>query len=80
MASRQQRNRRHSQIKSPSEEWPEKMKLSQAHKFLGISFATMSNLVSRGVVAVENDPLDRRVRLVKRADLEAILRMRTSSE
>lgn len=77
MVSKGKSHRRHSQLKSRSEKWPEKMKLSQAHKFLGISFATMSNLVSRGVVAVEADPLDRRVRLVKRADLEEILRMRT---
>lgn len=77
MVSKRQSRRRHSKLKSRSEKWPEKMKLSQAHKFLGISFATMSNLVSRGVIAVENDPLDRRVRLVKRADLEEILRIRT---
>jgi hypothetical protein len=77
MVSKRKSCRQRSQLKSRNEKWPEKMKLSQAHKFLGISFATMSNLVSRGVVAVENDPLDRRVRLVKRADLEEILRIRT---
>jgi hypothetical protein len=58
--------------------WPVKMKLSQAAKFLGISSSTLSNLVGSGKISVEDDPLDRRVKLVKRADLEEILHRRTS--
>jgi ribosomal protein L12E/L44/L45/RPP1/RPP2 len=53
------------------------MKLSQAAKFLGISPSNLSNLVSSGKISVEDDPLDRRVKLVKRADLEEILHRRT---
>ena len=52
------------------------MKLSMARKFLGVSFSTVSNLVGSGKLAVEYDPLDRRVRLVKRSDLEEMLRHR----
>jgi Helix-turn-helix domain len=58
-------------------EWPEKMKLSEASKFLGVSMSKMTNLVGSGRIAVEDDPLDRRVRLVKRSDLEELLLRRT---
>lgn len=59
---------------SPNKELPEKLKLSQAHKFLGISFAKMTSLVTSGILPFEEDPLDRRVKLVKRSDLEALRR------
>jgi hypothetical protein len=63
--------------KPPAKGWPVKMKLSQAAKFLGISSSTLSNLVGSGKILVEDDPLDRRVKLVKRADLEEMLQRRT---
>jgi len=62
---------------SQAKEWPVKMKLTLAAKFLGISSSTLSNLVGSGKIAVEYDPLDRRVKLVKRAALEEILHRRT---
>jgi hypothetical protein len=64
-------------FKSQTKRWPVKMKLSLAAKFLGISSSNLSNLVSSGKISVEDDPLDRRVKLVKRADLEEILSRRT---
>jgi hypothetical protein len=66
----------HSQKASQSKEWPEKMKLSLARKFLGISFSKMSYLIHKGTIKYEEDPLDHRVKLVKREDLEALLRTR----
>lgn len=65
--------------KTDAGEWPERMKLSQAAKFLGTSTSNVSNLVGSGKIATELDPLDRRIRLVKRSDLEALKRMRTGS-
>jgi hypothetical protein len=62
---------------SQAKRWPVKMKLSQAAKFLGISSSNLSNLVGSGKISVEDDPLDRRVKLVKRSDLEEILHRRT---
>ena len=53
------------------------MKLSEARKFLGVSIPKMTALVRSGRIAVEEDPLDGRVRLVKRSDLEELLRRRT---
>lgn len=64
------------QTESQVESLPVKMKLSQAAKFLGISFSAMSYMAGSGKIAYEEDPLDRRVKLVKRADLEEILRRR----
>jgi hypothetical protein len=72
------RTHKHSQADSRYEEWPEKMNLTKARKFLGISFSTMSILVGSGKLATEHDPLDRRVKLVKRADLEDLLRIRNN--
>jgi hypothetical protein len=63
--------------KGRPEKWPEKMKLSEARKFLGVSVSKMTTLVGSGRIAVEHDPLDRRVRLVRRSDLEKLLRKRT---
>lgn len=69
-----------SQVPSQEEVWPEKMKLSQARKFLGVSETKISSLVSSGRLKYENDPLDNRVKLVKRVDLEALKRQRTHLE
>jgi predicted site-specific integrase-resolvase len=62
---------------TPATQWPVKMKLSLAAKFLGISSSTLSNMINSGRIKYENDPLDNRVKLVKRADLEALLQKRT---
>ncbi len=59
-----------------SNEWPEKMRLSLARKFLGISFSKMTYLIHKGTIKYEEDPFDHRVKLVKREDLEALLRAR----
>jgi predicted site-specific integrase-resolvase len=77
MNGKRKRSSKQDQRESSSEEWPEKMNLTQARQFLGISFSTLSILVGSGKIDVEEDPLDRRVRLVKRTDLEKILRQRT---
>ena len=63
-------------VESQDKDWPEKMKLSLAAKYLGISTSNLSNLVGSGKIVTEGDPLDRRVRLVKRSDLEKLLRQR----
>lgn len=62
---------------SSTKELPEKLKLSQARKFLGISFAKMTSLINSGTIEFEQDPLDHRVKLVKLADLEALKRQRS---
>lgn len=56
------------------------MKLSEARMFLGISVSKMTALVSSGKIAVEDDPLDRRVRLVRRSALEELLHRRSKVE
>jgi hypothetical protein len=78
MSSNRTRTGKHSHAGSQGEEWPEKMKISLAAKFLGISSSTMSNLVGSGKINYELDVLDRRVKLVKRSDLEELLRRRNS--
>lgn len=78
MGSNHRRGRRSQ--KGRQTDWPEKMKLSEARKFLGVSVSKMTNLVGSGRIAVEDDPLDRRVRLVRRSDLEKLLRKRTQAE
>lgn len=70
-------HRSRSNKKSSTEKLPEKLKLSQARKFLGISFAKMTSLINSGTIQFEQDPLDHRVKLVKLADLEALKRQRS---
>lgn len=62
---------------SQDKKWPEKMKVSQAAKFLRITPSSMSNMINSGKIKYQKDPLDNRVKLVRRADLEKLLRMRT---
>jgi len=76
MSGKRKRSNAGSCTEDQIKEWPVKMNLSQAAKFLGISSSTLSNLVGSGKISVEDDLLDRRVKLVKRADLEDILRRR----
>ena len=65
------------QDSTPTVEWPVKMKLALAAKFLGVSPSTLSNMINSGKIKYEDDPIDNRVKLVKRSDLEALLRRRT---
>lgn len=76
MNGKRKRPAKPNQSQSHADKWPEKMNLSQARKFLGISFSNLSILVGSGKIAVEQDPLDRRVKLVKRSNLEKLLRQR----
>lgn len=59
-----------------AERWPEKMKLSLAHKFLKVSHAKLTSLIKAGVIPYERDPLDHRVKLIRKADLEKLKRDR----
>jgi hypothetical protein len=60
----------------PVKEWPEKMKLSLAHKFLGVSHAKLTSLVKTGIIPHERDPLDNRIKLIRKSDLEKLKRSR----
>jgi hypothetical protein len=43
---------------SQAPKWPEKVKLSWACKFSGISSSNLSNLVSSEKLSIKEDPLD----------------------
>jgi hypothetical protein len=64
------------QAEARPSEWPEKMKLSLACKFLEVSHAKITSLVKTGVIPHERDPLDHRFKIVKKADLEKLKRER----
>jgi hypothetical protein len=72
MVSRGRRGQRRAQANSRGVKWPERMSVLEARKFLGVSANKMTELLSSGL-AWESDPLDRRVKLIRRADLEALL-------
>jgi hypothetical protein len=55
-------------------EWPKKMILTQARRYLGVSFAKLTSLIKGGQIPFEQDPLDNRVKLVKRSDLDRLRR------
>jgi hypothetical protein len=55
-------------------ELPEKMPLTQARRYLNVSFTKMTALVRSGLISYETNPLDYREKLVKRSDLEALKR------
>lgn len=74
MASSRWSQHRRSKFKSRNEEWPEKMTATQAHKFLGVSQAKMTQLLSQGIISSQVNPIDMREKLIKRSDLEAFLK------
>jgi Helix-turn-helix domain len=55
-----------------SPETKRRMKLSDAARYLGISAAKLSRLVSSGELSYSVDPLDRRRKLVLVADLDQL--------
>ena len=78
MGNSRKQNDGKSQRTSQTVEWPEKMKLTQARKFLGISHSKLSTLIGSGKIKYEVTELDHRVKLVKRSDLEELKRQYTS--
>lgn len=75
MISKRQSRQRRVPLKSREAGQPEKLSVLEARKFLGVSASKMTELLSSGL-AWESDPLDRRVKLVRRADLKALLSRR----
>jgi hypothetical protein len=57
----------------------ELVNVAEARRILGISANKMSALIGSGTLPYEQDPLDRRVKLVRRADVENLMRKRTQS-
>jgi hypothetical protein len=53
--------------------------VAEARRILGISANKMSALIGSGTLPYEQDPLDRRVKLVKRADVKCLMLKRTQS-
>lgn len=74
MVSRRQSQGR-TKHKSRIKAWPEKMNVSQARKFLGVSPSKIRTLLTNDLPWTW-DPLDLRVKLIKRSDLEALLNKR----
>ena len=50
--------------------------VTEARKILGISANKMSALISSGTLPYEQDPLDHRVKLLRRTDVEGLMRKR----
>jgi excisionase family DNA binding protein len=60
------------------EEW---MTMGDAAKKLGVSRTTLRDLVKRGVITqVRDDPLDRRLKLVRRAEIDHLASQSTKKD
>ena len=57
---------------------PEYLTAKDARKNLGVSKVKMANLIKKGVIHTHPDPLDSRVKLIKKDDLAALKVNRTS--
>ena len=49
------------------------MKATEARKLLGCTRDVLARLIREGLLPTVSDPLDRRVKLVKRADVERLI-------
>jgi hypothetical protein len=54
--------------------------LAQARKLLGVSRPKMAQLIASGQLHTETDPLDARVKAIRRAEVEALLERSTKLE
>jgi excisionase family DNA binding protein len=62
----------------PRKHEPELMRVAYAAELLGVSGKTMTRMLKDGELTVVGlDPVDHRAKLVRRADVEAILRQAT---
>jgi hypothetical protein len=52
------------------------IKVTAARKLLGVSPMKMAQLIKDGFLRTFDNPLDRRVKLISRADVEALLGMK----
>ena len=52
------------------------MNATEARKILGVSANKMAALISSGTLPYEQDPLDHRVKLISRRDVENLMRKR----
>ena len=52
------------------------MNATEARKILGVSANKMAALISSGTLPYEQDPLDHRVKLISRKDVENLMRKR----
>lgn len=52
------------------------IKVSEAQKLLGVGKKKMASLIAEGTVAFVSDPLDKRVKLVRVADVERLMEPR----
>lgn len=50
----------------------EYMSVAEAREILGVSKPKMADMLARGVLMAEENPLDRRGKLIRRADVEAL--------
>ena len=58
---------------TPGNHSSELLTLSEASLLLGVSRPKMTRLVSKGLLVTQADPLDERTKLVRRADVLALL-------
>ncbi len=48
------------------------MTVGEAREYLGVGKIKMAALIKDGVLTTQPDPLDKRIRLIKRAEVEAL--------
>ena len=76
MSSRYQHTRETSSSKVMPSGGSDLMSATEARKALGISANKMAALISSGTLPYEQDPLDHRVKLINRGDVESLMRKR----
>lgn len=54
----------------------ELIKVTEAQRLLGVSKKKMASLLAEGTLPFELDPLDKRVKLINRADVERLMEPR----
>lgn len=73
MTANRQSRKQGAQGKTQAKKWPEKLTTAQAQRFLGVSSAKMTQLLSQGLLKAHKNPMDLREKLIRRSDLEAFL-------
>jgi len=59
-----------------NEERDQLLKVREAQRMLGVSKKKMAALIAEGTLSYVRDPLDKRVKLLRRADIEKLIDQR----
>lgn len=74
MAAKGRTRKQHARGDARTQEWPEKLTVTQARRLLKVSPSKMTQLLRQNLIRHHRNPIDMREKLIRRSDLLAFLK------